>query len=608
MSDKDPKRWQEVIIDTPFARLTKKEIYDYYSTPKIQKAILDAVGHREAVIRQSFAPGQNVLRRKDERGSFVRLDKGRLDLWNEKRLSEVHPTFGKKVDTLLADIDPQEDVPWQRTKQITETVAKTMSSHPAVKDVKIRFSGGRGFYVEGKLDTPMGVDHARNLTQQILHNVAQRPDCTFGVAKPGMVRLDTTPLKVRGSVRAPYSLNASTGLVSAPVKLEDLPNVKKEDFTIDEILRKKTAEEIRFPAGYGTAVAEGKKNTTIRMQDELGKYEAGKTYDSPWGKIHIDSVSRAKVKELRNRGITKSSLKRITQEGGKPSTPVDIIRFHISGPRVPPKSALELAPEEEERNQLIRKVMKNLHAGGKIATTLGTEATNTATPEAVAAARRKALGVTKQQLANSIPIGMQQIPGPAGEAQNALLVKVSKEFAPGIPKSRKIHSITRVTRPQKDWTLAIQTHKADIAGEHYDLRLIPPKSGKAHSWAIPKARLPEATDRMLLAIQQPTHTKHYATTFSGTIPKGTYGAGTVELHTNESVKVLSAGQKKIKFQRPNGDQYMLFRMGTDKNWGIKKLSQAKDVINTWRVKARAMKAKKSNRRTTAFIRDHVRAK
>lgn len=431
MPDKDPKRWQEVIIDAPFARLTKQEVYDYYSTPKIQKAILDAVGHREAVIRQSFAPGQNVLRRKDERGSFVRLDKGRLDLWNEKRLSEVHPTFGKTVDKLLADIDPQEDVSWQRTKQITETVAKAMSSRPDVKDVEVRFSGGRGFYVEGKLDAPIGVDHARNLTQQILHGVAQRPDCTMGVAKPGMVRLDTTPLKVRGSIRAPYSLNASTGLVSAPVKIEDLPNVKKEDFTIDEILRKKTA------------------------------------------------------------------------------------------------------------------------------------------------------------------------------AKN--------EFAPGIPKNRKIHNIPTVKAPQKSWTLAIQTHKADIAGEHFDLRLVPPKGSKAHSWAIPKARLPEAADKMLLAIQQPTHTKRYATTFSGMIPKGAYGAGAVELHTNEAVKVLSAGQSKIKFQRPNGDQYALFRMGSGKNWGIKKVTggkgksiSPKGIIGKWRAKTRVMKSAKASKRATAFIRDHMR--
>jgi len=483
MPDKDPKRWQEVIIKSPFATLTKKDVYEFYATPKIQKAILDAVGHREAVIRQSFTPDKNVLRRKNEHGSFVRLDKGRLDLWNERRLSEVHPTFGKKVDVVLADIDPQEGVSWQRTKQITETVAKAMSSRPDVKDVKVRFSGGRGFYVEGKLDAPVGVDHARNLSRQILRGIAQRPDCTLDPAGPGMVRLDTTPLKVRGSVRAPYSLNASTGLVSAPVKLEDLPNVKKEDFTVDEILRKKTAQAL------------------------------------------------------------------------------------------------------------------------------------TTTPESTAAARRQAFGLTKKQLANGIPLSLQPVPTPSGETQNAVLLKVAKEFAPGIPKSRKIHGIPTVKRPQKNWTLAIQTHKADIAGEHYDLRLVPPKGNKAHSWAIPKARLPDAADKMLLAIQQATHTKRYATTFSGKIPKGTYGAGTVELHTNEPVSVLYAGNKKIRFQRPNGDQYALFRMGSGKNWGIKKVtpgksrtvaSHAKGVIGKWRMKTRALKNAKPNKRATAFIRDHMR--
>ena len=169
-----------------------------------------------------------------------------------------------------------------------------------------------------------------------------------------------------------------------------------------------------------------------------------------------------------------------------------------------------------------------------------------------------------------------------------------KEFAPGIPANRKIHKIPKVKNPQP-WTLAIQKHDADKAGTHFDLRLIPPKGNKAHSWAIPKAKLPKR-GVMQLAIQQPTHTKEYATTFSGKIPKGTYGAGKVTMHTNEPVTVLSAGDNRVKFRRASGEQFTLFRT-KEKQWGITKT--AAEVIDEWRKKKREAKV-------TAFIRERMR--
>ena len=180
MAEKDPKRWQEVIIDSPFARLTKRDVHEFYATPEIQQALLDAVGKREAIVRQSFSPERVVLRRKDEKGRFIHLTQKRLDDWNQKRLTEVHPTFGKKVDTLLVDIDPKEETPWDKTLRITETAAKALQSHPDVKDVSLQFSGNRGFYVRGQLDKSIGVDRARHLTQKILGNLSQEPDVSLG--------------------------------------------------------------------------------------------------------------------------------------------------------------------------------------------------------------------------------------------------------------------------------------------------------------------------------------------------------------------------------------------------------------------------------------------
>ncbi len=108
--------------------------------------------------------------------------------------------------------------------------------------------------------------------------------------------------------------------------------------------------------------------------------------------------------------------------------------------------------------------------------------------------------------------------------------KALKEFAPGIPTARNIDLLPTVGKPQT-WTLAIQRHLADRAGEHLDLRLIDPATGKAHSWALPKARLPEP-GQSVLAVQQPTHTEDYARNFGLRKPQkitSGYGKGTVSI-------------------------------------------------------------------------------
>jgi hypothetical protein len=385
---KDPQRWDEKIISTPFATLTKKDVFDYYSNPTVKNQIMRAVNGGETIIRQSFEPGRDVLRRKDTAGDLIHMTSQKYDELKDVRMSEVHPTFGKKVDFLLADVDPKGKVPWQKTKAIAETIAKTMQTHPDVKKVDVRFSGGRGFYVQGHLGKTMGVDAARNMTKHILDGVARRPDVTFGVPQSGQIRIDTTPLKNRGSVRAPYSLDARTGLVSAPVSLSKLPKVQKTDFTVTKVLK----------------------------------------------------------------GI-----------------------------------------------------------------------------------RKKA-----------------------------------EEFAPGIPMSRKIQPIPKLEN--QPWMLSIQRHHAHKAGTHYDLRLVDPKTNQAHSFAVPKARLPRRSDRMLLAMQQPTHTADYALNFEGEIPKGTYGAGKVTMPFKEPVEVIKSTADKIHFQRDNGQKFVLFRTGSEgPRWGFKRL-------------------------------------
>lgn len=137
------------------------------------------------------------------------------------------------------------------------------------------------------------------------------------------------------------------------------------------------------------------------------------------------------------------------------------------------------------------------------------------------------------------------------------------EYAPGIP-SKVVKDLPRISSPQI-MQLAIQRHEAKRAGEHYDVRIVDDKSGKAYSWAV--RNLPSNPGDKTLAVLQPTHTASYST-WSGTIESG-YGAGTVNLFSNDRIEVLKAEPTKITFNvyKSNGDtdRYAMINTGGD-NW------------------------------------------
>ena len=143
-----------------------------------------------------------------------------------------------------------------------------------------------------------------------------------------------------------------------------------------------------------------------------------------------------------------------------------------------------------------------------------------------------------------------------------------KSYAPGIPK-RHTSALPTVDTTPLTWTMAVQDHNANRARRHFDLRLVDPDAGKAHSWAIPKARLPEPGEK-LLAVQTWTHSPEYALHFGEhkeeRIPSG-YGAGTVRMHRKEPVQILEANSNLVRFSANNGqrkDDFLLRKTHGDK--------------------------------------------
>lgn len=113
--------------------------------------------------------------------------------------------------------------------------------------------------------------------------------------------------------------------------------------------------------------------------------------------------------------------------------------------------------------------------------------------------------------------------------------------------------------------------KHDASHLHYDFRL--EHEGALKSWAAPKG-VPEKSGVKRLAVQVEDHPIEYIN-FSGIIPAGEYGAGTVEIWDNGKWRAVGGSLKSgsLKFilsgKKLNGE-YVLVKLKDGKNWLIYK--------------------------------------
>lgn len=153
------------------------------------------------------------------------------------------------------------------------------------------------------------------------------------------------------------------------------------------------------------------------------------------------------------------------------------------------------------------------------------------------------------------------------------MVKMAaEEFAPGIPASREKKPLPSIKKP-KLWELAVQSHQAEKAGPHFDLRLGDPSKGHAHSWAVRNWPKPGETR---LAVQQPTHTIPYMD-FKGQLPEG-YGKGQVELAQRGKAEVLHSSPDHVRYNvyaGKNTEEFLLRRTGGDK-WIVRNITPTRE--------------------------------
>ena len=112
-------------------------------------------------------------------------------------------------------------------------------------------------------------------------------------------------------------------------------------------------------------------------------------------------------------------------------------------------------------------------------------------------------------------------------------------------------------------------HRHHATHLHFDLRI--EAGGVLKSWAVPKG-MPESAGIKRLAVAVPDHPLDYIG-FEGTIPKGQYGAGKVEIWDSGAYEAESWKEEKIVFALKGGrlsGRYALVHM-KDKNWLVMKL-------------------------------------
>jgi len=132
-------------------------------------------------------------------------------------------------------------------------------------------------------------------------------------------------------------------------------------------------------------------------------------------------------------------------------------------------------------------------------------------------------------------------------------------------KTREPES-TKSAASSKNLIYVIQKHKASHL--HYDLRL--EMDGVLKSWAVPKEpSVNPAVKRLAVAVED--HPLGYEK-FTGTIPEGEYGAGTVEIWDQGTYKLLEKSEKayslEISGKKLKGLFYLVkLKPGEDtKNW------------------------------------------
>jgi len=234
-------RWDTPVIKNPNTKrvLTKRDIYRYYSDPNVKKTLFKQIHGAPIIVRQAMSPGESWIKRSPiiYKNTGDPNDPEDLQYYIERRHVEFHPTLSSNTDKLVVDVDPGASITMDETKKVVKYLENMIKNLSYVKDVDIQFSGHRGFYVWGYLQSTMNIDSVREKLKRLFAPIQNMNGVKVSLranAGAKVVRIDLSPMKKLGSVRAEGSLDYRTGYVSTKVPSHTLSSFDPErDATID---------------------------------------------------------------------------------------------------------------------------------------------------------------------------------------------------------------------------------------------------------------------------------------------------------------------------------------------------------------------------------------
>jgi hypothetical protein len=216
--------WNEVLIQRPGKKLTRKQILDYYK--KNARNIWPYLEGQTVIV--ILAPSKNnfILRRKRAKGDkHIKLtklkgidDEQSFEYWIYRRAIEFHPVLtGKMTPILWLDLDMHTTKGKAARAKLFDKMKKAA---PRIRRVFRKFGINKiyvyesgqdgGLHFEGDLKKRQNVDKLRkDFTEALAKTFEDDPGFTTGLTKSGQIRLDTSTFHTLGSLRAPYSMTVT---------------------------------------------------------------------------------------------------------------------------------------------------------------------------------------------------------------------------------------------------------------------------------------------------------------------------------------------------------------------------------------------------------------
>lgn len=207
--------------------LVEEDIWKWYDKNK-QKIIPHLKGHEVLIIIKT--DDGTIVKRNDKNDKPYRINKVEdFEKLNNGRNVEFHIVSGKTSNIGWVDLDPGKNFDFEDTKDHAKRLKGKLKSLPFVKSVDLKYSGRRGFHLMLDFKKKEDVDKIREELKEFLTDYIEAGNydkLVLKSPKPSEMRLDISTFHNKGSIRAPYSLNADTGLASLYVLDKEKAKIK----------------------------------------------------------------------------------------------------------------------------------------------------------------------------------------------------------------------------------------------------------------------------------------------------------------------------------------------------------------------------------------------